>query len=44
MDSYPLLKLKTPRLSMRKWTKLLMMVLHGLVEGSYKLHSIMMCS
>ena len=44
MDSYPLPKLKAPGLSARKWMKLLMMVLHSLVERSYKLHSIMMCS
>ena len=34
MDSYPLSKLKAPRLSVRKWTKLLMMVLHGLCKGT----------
>ena len=33
-DPYPLSKLKAPGLSMRKWTKLLMMMLHGRVEGS----------
>jgi len=36
MDSYPLSKLKAPGLSARKWTKLLIMMLCGLVEESYK--------
>jgi len=33
MGPYPLSKLKAPGLSVRKWMKLLMMMLHGHVEG-----------
>ena len=44
MDSYPLSKLKAPGFSMRKWMKLLMMTLHGLVKESYKSHSMTMYS
>jgi len=44
MGPYPLSKLKAPGLSARKWMKLLMMMLHGLVEGSYKSHPMTMCS
>jgi len=42
MRSHPLSKLNVPGLSMRKWTKLLMMMLHGRVE-EYRLHSMTMC-
>jgi len=35
MGSYPLSKLNASGLSARKWMKLLMMMLHGHVEGSY---------
>ena len=44
MDSYLLSKLKAPGLSARKWTKLLIMMLCGLVEESYKSHSMTMYS
>ena len=44
MGPYPLSKLNMPGLSARKCMKLLMMMLHGLVEGSCKLHSMTMCS
>ena len=44
MGPYPLSKLNALGLSARKWTKLLIMMLHGHVEGSYLLHSIIMCS
>jgi len=39
-----LLKLNIPGLSVRKCMKLLIMILHGLVEGLYKSHSMIMCS
>jgi len=41
--SHPLSKLNAPGLFTRKWTKLLMMMLYGCVEG-YRLHSMTMCS
>jgi len=44
MRSYLLSKLNMPRLSMRKWTKLLMMMLHRCVEGLYRSYSLMMYS
>ena len=44
MGPYPLSKLNALGLSARKWTKLLMMMLHGRVEGSCLSHSMMMCS
>ena len=44
MGLYLLSKLNAPRLSTRKYMKLLMMILHSWVEGSYKSHSITMCS
>ena len=44
MGPYPLSKLNASGLSARKWTKLLMIMLHGRVEGSCLSHSIMMCS
>ena len=44
MGPYPLSKLNALGLSARKWTKLLMMIFRGYVKGSYRLHSITMCS
>jgi len=44
MGPYSLSKLNALGLSARKWTKLLMMIFRGRVEGSYRLHSITMCS
>ena len=44
MGPYPLLKLNASGLSARKWTKLLMMMLHSHVEGSCLLHSMTMYS
>ena len=44
MEPYLLSKLNALGLSARKWTKLLMMIFQGCVEGSYRLHSITMCS
>jgi len=38
MGPYLLSKLNASGLSVRKWTKLLMMVLHGRVEGSCLSH------
>ena len=44
MGPHLLSKLNAFGLSTRKWTKLLMTILHGRVEGSYRLHSMTMCS
>ena len=44
MGPYPLSKLNAPGLSARKWTKLLMMMLHSCMEESCMSHSMMMCS
>jgi len=44
MGPYPLSKLNASGLSTRKWTKLLMMMLHGCMEGSCLSHSMTMCS
>ena len=44
MGLHPLSKLNAPGLSVRKCMKLLMMMLHGRVEGSCKSHSMTMCS
>ena len=44
MEPYPLSKLNASGLSARKWTKLLMMMLQGRVEGSCLSHSMTMCS
>ena len=44
MGPYPLSKLNALGLSARKWTKLLMMMLHGHVEGLCLSHSLTMCS
>ena len=41
---YPLSKLNAPGLSARKWTKPMMMMMHGRVDGSCKSHSMTMCS
>ena len=44
MGPYLLSKLNALGLSARKWTKLLMMMLHGHLEGLCLSHSLMMCS
>ena len=44
IEPYPLSKLNTSGLSARKWMKLLMMMLHGRMEGSCLSHSMTMCS
>ena len=44
MGPYLLSKLNASGLSARKWTKLLMMMLQGHVEGSCLSHSITICS
>ena len=44
MGPYLLSKLNASGLSARKWTKLLMMMLQGRVEGSCLSHSMTMCS
>ena len=44
MGPYSLSKLNISGLSARKWTKLLMMMLHGRMEGSCLLHSMTMYS
>ena len=44
IGSYLLSKLNASGLFTRKWIKLLMIILHGHVEGSCLLHSMTMCS
>jgi len=44
MGPYPLSKLNALGLSARKWTKLLMMMLHSCIEGLCLLYSITMYS
>jgi len=44
MGPYPLSKLNALGLSARKWTKLLMMMLHGHMEGLCLSHFMTMCS